>query len=142
MPESQLPGQALGRVEAHLENLVGQTRDLVQQVSRMASALEQQIRIIDEDRRDTASFRGRTREQLLELIEKNNATIGAVAKITPTVDGLKRDQQAKDISDAGTAGEERGAARMKSMGIAIAGAIGAGLMWLASEVLKFFHPVR
>jgi hypothetical protein len=28
MPETQLPAHALGRVEAHLENLVDQTRDM------------------------------------------------------------------------------------------------------------------
>jgi uncharacterized protein YhaN len=140
MPETQLPAHALGRVEAHLENLVDQTRDMAQQVSRMASALEQQVRMIDEDRKDTATHRNRTREQLMDLAEKQNGVMMSVARIIPVISDLERDQQNQAVVDAGAAGEKRGAARVRALVLTVAGGAGAALMWAVSEGLKFFHP--
>jgi uncharacterized protein YhaN len=123
MPETQLPAHALGRVEAHLENLVDQTRDMAQQVSRMASALEQQVRMIDEDRKDTATHRNRTREQLMDLTEKQNGVdVSGLANHSRCRD-LERDQQNQAVADADAAGEKRGAARVRALVLTVAGAL-------------------
>jgi hypothetical protein len=145
MTEAQF-SHFLGRMEAMLETLIRQMERTANQsertaaeAERMASMLEQQVRMIDEDRKDTASFRGRTREQLLELIEKNNVTIANIARIAPTVGELQQDKQDRIIADATAAGEQRGAARVRALGLSIAGGIGAFLMWAISEALKFLH---
>lgn len=129
-------GRAIGRIEGLLEMLVRQNE-------RVIAIVEQQVRMLDDDRKDTASFRGRTREQLLELIEKSNATNGSIAKIAPTVDDLERDRQQKELDAAVAAAEKRGAGRVKALVITIAGGVGAAAWAAFTEVLKLWniwHP--
>lgn len=116
--------------------------DSVHEVSRilgrLEEGLEQVVRMIDEDRRDTASHRVRTREQLEELKDKITPLIVEVARALPIIDRLDAEREQRKLEDIQRDGEERGKRHIRGVFYSIAMMAGGVLYYLIDWAVKIY----
>lgn len=107
-------------------------------LGRLEEGLQQVVRMIDEDRRDTASHRVRTREQLDELKDKLNPLIVEVARVLPIVSQLEEEREARRIENSQREGEERGKKHVRAALYTILTMFGAALYYLVDWAIKIY----
>lgn len=107
-------------------------------LGRLEEGLEQVVRMIDEDRRDTASHRVRTREQLEELKDKITPLIVEVARALPIIDRLDAEREQRKLEDIQRDGEERGKRHIRGVFYSIAMMAGGVLYYLIDWAVKIY----